>query len=504
MKRYVLSLVTLLYACTPQNADDETTATPEGSGGSASNAGGSGGSGTTNTGGAQANSSGGAAGAAGEAADTEGSSDSGGSAGASSGGSSGEGGADGSETSIGGTTGSGGSSGGASGDSGGTSTGGASTGGSGTTGGLDEVGPDGLIVKQLAVGYGFACALTVRGGVKCWGEDSYGTLGGSINTVVATDVEGLTSGVKAIAASATFFHVCALKEDGAVLCWGANERQQLDIDDEEEGSSVPVQLKGYQGPAASMTLGDSHWCFVEEDTGGLKCLGTNSNYTLGVEAPETSIEAIPVTGAISGYQQVAAGSTDSCGLLTNGGIKCWGRNLNGIIGDGSETRGAYFTPSSVMGYGPGEAVATKISVGMGLACALDTEGAVKCWGARTPSATCSSCPTTVSGLSAGVTDIASGRLHSCAAVTSGAVFCWGDNTFGQIGNGEQGGPGDPGATTPVAAAGIENALVVGAGLANSCASLKSGGVQCWGNHWVAGSADSENVLVPNTVAGFSE
>lgn len=117
MRRYLLSLVTLLpiYACTPQTAgDEETEANSGGSGGSSSNVGGSGGS-PMGMGGSQVNSSGGSAGESGENS-TNGSTDSGGAAG---------------ESSTEGSGGSETSSGGAAGNTGGSSNGGSDAGGSG-------------------------------------------------------------------------------------------------------------------------------------------------------------------------------------------------------------------------------------------------------------------------------------------------------------------------------------------------------------------------------------
>ena len=61
----------------------------------------------------------------------------------------------------------------------------------------------------------------------------------------------------------------------------------------------------------------------------------------------TSLAApTPVAGA-SGYTQVDAGDAQSCGLLADGTVRCWGYNGQGEIGDGTLTARA--TPTEIAG-----------------------------------------------------------------------------------------------------------------------------------------------------------
>jgi alpha-tubulin suppressor-like RCC1 family protein len=72
---------------------------------------------------------------------------------------------------------------------------------------------------------------------------------------------------------------------------------------------------------------------------------------------------------------ITSGDQFACILTTEGGVKCWGNNANGLLGDG--TNEDRYALTDVTGL---TANVSAISSGSGHTCALTTEGGVKCWG----------------------------------------------------------------------------------------------------------------------------
>ena len=102
-------------------------------------------------------------------------------------------------------------------------------------------------MKTIAAGYTHACALMTSGGVRCWGDNSNGQLGtgtdghgGSDFGHPPSDTDELT-GVQSIAVGNYFS--CALTITGGVRCWGFNYRGELG-DDHPAGPVGP----GRPGP----------------------------------------------------------------------------------------------------------------------------------------------------------------------------------------------------------------------------------------------------------------
>lgn len=160
-------------------------------------------------------------------------------------------------------------------------------------------------------------------------------------------------------------------------------------------------------------------------------------------------------------KQVVAGLQHACALLSNGSVRCWGANVDGSLGTGD--RGAFraLVPLPL----PKTAV-VQLAAGPGRqTCARLSDGKVECWGPGGPK-----------GIES-ATDVAVGASHGCAVVRDGAVACWGNNAHGQLGDGTQ-----QDREAPTVVPGLPAAAKVACSESHTCAILADATVRCWGDN----------------------
>jgi alpha-tubulin suppressor-like RCC1 family protein len=247
--------------------------------------------------------------------------------------------------------------------------------------------------------------------------------------------------------------------------------------------------------ASQVDAGDQYACALVAG-GGVRCWGSNLDGQVGDGT--TSDRATPVAVSnLSGATQIAVGDFGSCALVAGGSIKCWGYNDAGQLGDGTTTsRSVPVTVSGISG-------ATQISAGGHHTCAL-VGGNVKCWGSNgfgelgDGTTTDRLAPVTVVGVS-GATQISTGTNHSCA-VLAGGVKCWGLNLYGALGDGTT-----TNRSTPVMVGGVSGAIQVSAAGRHTCALLGSGAVDCWGRNDFGelGDGTTTNRTTPVGVVGLT-
>ena len=355
-------------------------------------------------------------------------------------------------------------------------------------------------VTAITTGYYHACALTASGDVRCWGDNYYGQLGDGTRTrrTTPTAVTGLASGVVAVAGGHN--HNCALTASRGVQCWGNNDSGQLG-DGTTTWRSAPTPVTGLSSGVAAITGGYHHTCALTA-SGGVRCWGNNDSGQLGDGTTTWRSAPTPLNRLASGVAAITTGSYHACALTTAGGVVCWGSNSSGQLGDGTTISRP--TPTAVSGLATG---VTAIAAGWLHTCALTTAGGVVCWGYNSSgqlgdgSTTSRLTPTPVNGLAAGVSSVAAGTEHTCALTTAGGVVCWGAGYHGELGDGTT-----TSRRTPTAVSGLQSGVAaITAGSHHNCALTAGGGVLCWGsNHDGAlGDGTMTDRSTPTAVSGLS-
>jgi len=332
--------------------------------------------------------------------------------------------------------------------------------------------------SPIAAGSRYTCAITSAGGVKCWGLNAYGQLGDGTTTTrpLPTPVQNLSSGVVAIATDLySQPSTCALKSNGAVLCWGRNNYGQVG-DGTTTDRYTPTEVQGLSTGVVAISMGTMNRCALKYD-GTVLCwgygmIGDNTNQIRYVPTQAHSPEPMVSVGA---------GSQFACGVSTAGALFCWGGYNRPLALPEITNFESVLVPTP----SPFATSGLKAVDAGGPACALTTSGGVRCWGYNNngeldngSSVEFSYSPVNVTGLSAGVSSISVGGNHSCAITSTGAVQCWGFGTYGELGHNAW-----QGSNVPVQVQGLTSGYVaVSAGDLHSCAYSSSKTVRCWGHN----------------------
>jgi len=188
---------------------------------------------------------------------------------------------------------------------------------------------------------------------------------------------------------------------------------------------------------SSLTCGGSHTCAVTA-AGGVKCWGANFSGQLGNNSTANSSRPVDVLELTEPVFQVSAGYAHTCAVTEAGNALCWGDNNFGRLGNGSSLSSG--VPVAVQL--PAGAVSA-ISAGLNHSCALLLTGGLKCWGnndlgqigSDTGTVALSQLPLDVVNMTEGVVRLAAGGSRTCAVTTEGAARCWGVNAHGELGDG---------------------------------------------------------------------
>ncbi len=321
------------------------------------------------------------------------------------------------------------------------------------------------------------------------------------STVVVRDAASAPApAFHAIAAGAA--GTCALTADGAALCWGAGSAGELGVGSARmlTATRSPVRVRT-EARLSSLAAGERFACGLAV-AGRVFCWGGNLFGQLGDGTDSWRTTPVPVRSDAP-FASLAVGHEHACGLTAEGRASCWGSNYYGELGDGSE--GDHAVPAPVRT----DLRFASLAAGEDHTCGLTPEGRAFCWGSDgagqlgSESTDSARVPTAVSGGHV-FASLAAGAAHTCGVTVRGRVLCWGANHRGQLGDGA-GGDDTSGANreAPVPVAGGTAFARVFAGAAHTCALTADGAAWCWGENAAGqlGDGTAERRTAPVAVAG---
>jgi len=388
-----------------------------------------------------------------------------------------------------------------------------------------------FLVKKVTFGYYSICLLSVDGRVACAGHYGYGQLGIGWGVISGYNVYLFQllelSGVEELYGDG--LNQCALMSDSSLKCWGYNGHGQAGVGTNTESGaefSSPVAYpttvigSGLINVSFSPDVSAGHVCALKTD-GTVWCWGYNGYGQLG-EGDTTSRATPTLVSALGGVKYIEAAGSGSygytCALKTNGEVWCWGINVYGQLGDGTATQRTSPVKANIDNV---DSIATSRSDGYyGTNCAIKTDGTVWCWGYNgygqlgDDSVTVRYNPVQARNIGSNLPNakkiLISGTPSAvtvCALLIDNSLACWGYNNYGQVGDGTIADKHVPTIVLPPNS--VKDFIIAGGtSAATTCALKTDGTVWCWGyNGYVQipseGPLSYSSKLIPTKIRGIS-
>lgn len=260
-----------------------------------------------------------------------------------------------------------------------------------------------LVAQEIAVHNTHMCILATAGVMKCLGANANGQFGlGTTSTNPYGEDPGetwanqtvLTTTRPIIKISVHQTNTCALFDDFTLHCWG-NNTSKLGQGNSSQYTVVPPAINfGNNRKVLNFSWGQYVLCALLDDL-TVKCFGQQTNGNLGGGQGNTSTRGSSPTeigdfapilnfGAdkvkyIEASRGNSAFSSHACAIMTNGNVRCWGYNGAGGLGYDNTTAITNTTSSGVVNLGK---PAVKLFLGSSHSCAIFNDGSAKCWGSN--------------------------------------------------------------------------------------------------------------------------
>ncbi len=270
-------------------------------------------------------------------------------------------------------------------------------------------------------------AIRADGTLWSWGSNTSGQLGigSNTNSTVAVQIGSGTNWVSVAAGVENVTHSAALRADGTLWMWGANNSGQLGNGTTNAATS-PVQV-GSATNWTAVTLGANHTLALKSD-GTLWGWGNSGSRQLGINNNATNASPLQI-GTATNWGVIAAGEYHSLALRTDGTLWGWGDNNSRHLSNiGVVTIN---TPTQL----DASTNWRTISGGFRHSLGIRTDGTLWGWGVIGNGSTATTIVITQSGTATNWSAIAATNNHSLGLKSDGSLWSWGEHYLGVLGSG---------------------------------------------------------------------
>lgn len=360
-----------------------------------------------------------------------------------------------------------------------------------------------LTFVQIDAGSSHTCGVTANGSAYCWGNNDAGQLG--IGNLSRDSVPRLvTGGLTFAQVSAGVSHTCGVTTANASFCWGTNSQSQLGIGLLGGFRTEPVQVSDPAGGPVlfvHVSAGRGHTCAATSAAGAPSdayCWGDDGLGQVGDNTTFNTDQDIPtlVSGGLT-WKQISASDLHTCAIEDDNTVYCWGANWQGAIGIGNQAHQAVPVQMSGLTF-------ADVTGGLRHSCGrqLSAPYEIRCWGRGLEGEVGDGAfvdrlddVPIVNQLD--WTAVVAGDFHTCMIDSSGQAYCTGLADEGQLGNGTN--APNLNVRDPV----LQGALTFDAltlGERHTCAlNATTGEVWCWGRASDGQLGDGTGVASPTPV-----
>ena len=294
--------------------------------------------------------------------------------------------------------------------------------------------------------------------------------------------------------SVGYFHICGITVDGSGYCWGDNDYGQLGYGSSDLNNNLPVSIDGGRLEWKALSTGSYHTCGVT--TAGIGyCWGSNLYGRLGDGSEVDSSYPVEIGSGKYQWSEISPAYFHTCGVTVEGSGYCWGLNDYGELGDGSVSDS--FLPVEI---DSGRNQWKSLSGGVSHTCGITQNGIGYCWGNNSygqlgdGNEIDSSYPVAINDGQHQWSQISAGFAHTCGVTVDGSGYCWGLNQNGQLGDGSD---FDSSLPVKIEGEGFEWKYLT-AGGDHTCGITTDGMGYCWGSNFIGqlGIGTETDVNVP--------